>query len=91
MKVEFDPAKNAGNIAERGLSFEQVTDFDFETAVFLTDDRRDYGETRICAFGFLSGRLHALVFKPVPGGIRIISLRRANSREVRQYEQAKEP
>lgn len=91
MKVEFDPAKNAGNIAERGLSFEQVTDFDFETAVFFTDDRRDYGETRICAFGFLGGRLHALVFKPIPGGIRIISLRRANSREVRQYEQAKEP
>ncbi|OHC77006.1 MAG: hypothetical protein A3G18_07610 [Rhodospirillales bacterium RIFCSPLOWO2_12_FULL_58_28] len=90
MKVEFDPAKNIRNITERGLSFERVAEFDFETAVFLADDRRDYGETRIRAFGFLGDRLHVLVFKPIPGGIRIIGLRRANSREVKRYEQAKE-
>ena len=90
MKVEFDPAKNIRNITERGLSFERVAEFDFETAVFLADDRRDYGETRIRAFGFLGDRLHVLVFKPIPGGIRIIGFRRANSREVKRYEQAKE-
>lgn len=46
MIIEFDPAKNLKNIRERGLSFERATDFDFETAVFMTDDRRDYGEVR---------------------------------------------
>jgi len=31
--VTFDPAKNAKNIAERGLPFEQVADLAWETAV----------------------------------------------------------
>jgi uncharacterized DUF497 family protein len=88
MKLEFDPEKSARNVRERGLPFDSVEDFDFETALFTIDERQDYGETRMRAFGYLNGRLHALVFKPIPGGLRIISLRRANSREVKRYEQA---
>lgn len=88
MKIDFDPAKNEANIRERGLSFERAADFDFETAIFETDDRRDYGETRYRAFGFLDGRLHALVFVETGEGIRVISFRKANSREVKRYEQA---
>ncbi|TAN48655.1 MAG: BrnT family toxin [Rhodospirillales bacterium] len=87
MKIEFDPAKSARNITERGLPFERVAEFEFETALYLQDERKEYGEVRIRAFGFIEGRLHALVFKPVRGGIRVISLRRANSREVKRYEQ----
>ena len=34
MEVTFDPAKNDRNIRERGLSFELVAYFDFETALF---------------------------------------------------------
>jgi uncharacterized protein (DUF4415 family) len=37
MKIEFDPAKNAKNIAECGLSFEYAVDFDFETAKLWQD------------------------------------------------------
>lgn len=90
MKLEFDPAKNERNKSERGLSFEEVGGFDFETALYLPDERKEYGEVRIRAFGFLNGRLHALVFKPIAGGIRVISLRRANAREVRSYEQTQQ-
>jgi uncharacterized DUF497 family protein len=39
MIIEFDPAKNARNIAERGLSFELAVDFDFETAKVWQDTR----------------------------------------------------
>lgn len=46
MRIEFDTAKNERNIRERGLSFEQVAEFDFETALIETDDRHDYGEAR---------------------------------------------
>jgi len=49
------------------------------------DDRRDYGETRLRAFGLLDARLHALVFVETAGGIRVISFRRANEREVKRY------
>jgi uncharacterized protein len=87
MQITFDPAKNALNIELRGLSFEQVVDFEFETATYHTDARRDYGETRIRAFGYLHKRLHALVFAETNNGIRVISFRRANKREVKQYEQ----
>lgn len=86
MEIEFDPAKSEKNIRERGLSFERAADLDFETAVFRIDDRRDYGEMRIRALGFLDGRLHALVFTETDAGIRVISLRKANRREAKRYE-----
>ena len=38
MEITFDPAKNAANVALRGLSFERVADFDFETAIFAQDE-----------------------------------------------------
>lgn len=86
MLIAFDQAKNERNIAKRGLSFEQVAEFDFETALFVADERRDYGETRIRALGMLNGRLHALVFVEIEGGIRVISFRKANDREVKLHE-----
>jgi uncharacterized DUF497 family protein len=86
MKIDFDPNKNQRNIAERGLSFEQVVDFEFELARYLIDDRQDYGETRIRGLGLLDGRVHALVFTEIAGGIRVISFRKANKREVVEYE-----
>lgn len=87
MKIEFDPDKNARNVSERGLPFEQVAQFDFSTALFAVDVRRDYGERRIQARGFLDKRLHVLVFVETTAGIRVISFRRANKREVKQYEE----
>jgi len=86
MIIDFDPAKNARNIRERGLSFERAAEFDFKTARFAIDYRRDYGETRYRAMGFLDNRLHGLVFVEIVGGIRVISFRKANKREVKHYE-----
>ena len=86
MEITFDPAKNARNIEIRDLSFERVVDFEFETALFSPDLRRDYGEVRIRALGLLGQRLHALVFVGTQRGIRVISFRKANKREVTIYE-----
>lgn len=69
MKIEFDSAKNAKNIQEHGLSFEQVAEFDFKTAQFTIDDRCDYGEVRYRALGFIEQRLYAVVFVQIVGGI----------------------
>lgn len=89
MEVTYDPRKNERNIRERGLSFERVWYFQFETAWFIADKRRDYGEIRIRAFGYIDARLHALVFTMTDEILRVISLRRANRREVKRYEAAK--
>lgn len=85
MLIDFDPDKNVKNIRERGLSFERAIDFDFATAQYIIDNRRDYGETRYRALGLLGQRLHALVFVEISGGIRVISFRKANQREVKHY------
>ena len=86
MRITFDLDKNERNIAERGLGFELVSGFDFESALFVVDARRDYGETRLRALGQLDGRVHVLVFVEAASGIRVISFRKANKREVSHYE-----
>jgi uncharacterized DUF497 family protein len=52
IKIDFDSVKNEKNIRERGLSFERVGDFDFETAVVRQDVRKAYPESRFVALAF---------------------------------------
>lgn len=81
-----DPAKNARNVVERGIDLVQgATAFGFDTAVVATDDRRDYGEIREVATGFVGPRLHVLVFTMRGDALHVISLRKANDREIRAY------
>jgi uncharacterized DUF497 family protein len=86
MKIEFDPVKSEQNTRLRSLSFDKAGDFDWETAIYYEDERVDYPETRIIALGFMGVRLHVICFTPIEGGVRIISFRKANKREVRYYE-----
>ncbi len=87
MKIEFDAAKNERNIQERGLSFELATEFDWGTALVVPSDR--HGEARYLALGFIGSQLYALAFTKRGEKLRVISLRRANKREVKRYEKAK--
>jgi hypothetical protein len=89
MDLEFDPRKSEVNVQNRGLSFSLVAEFDFETALFAIDDRHDYGESRFRALGFIGSRIHAMVFSETATGIRVISLRKANKREIQKYGQQK--
>jgi uncharacterized DUF497 family protein len=51
VEITYDPVKNARNVAERGISFDRAADFDFDSAVFLIDHRRDRDEVRYRGFG----------------------------------------
>ena len=86
MDVSFDPAKNERNIAERGISFEQAAKFGWASAWIREDTRKDYGEPRFRALGLIEERLHMLVYTPREERIHVISLRKANQREIRKYE-----
>ena len=88
MAIEFDPRKNARNIAVRGLSFARAADFDFDSALIVVDDRRDYGETRYRALGLMGGVLAVLVFTMRARAVRVISLRLANRKERVIYDKA---
>ena len=89
MNVTFDRAKDAANVAKHGVSLTDASGFQWDTAVVWPDTRQDYGETRMVALGYIGLRIMALVFvdrppeKPIER--RIISLRKANSREVKRY------
>jgi uncharacterized protein len=81
----WDERKRAANLRKHGVDFAIVQDFDFETALVLRDDRRDYGEARYRAYGTIRARLYALVFTYREGRIRVISLRKSNAREIAAY------
>ena len=87
MEITYDRPKNLYNINNPNLSFDEAVNFDFETASYTIDKRKDYGEIRRRAIGYLGNRLHALVCTETENGIRVISFRKANKREVENYEQ----
>jgi uncharacterized DUF497 family protein len=89
MRITFDPAKNAKNIAERGLPFERVVDLAWETAVLQEDRRKDYGETRVRVLAHLGQRLHVAVITMRGDTVHVISFRKANRKEVEWYDQEK--
>ncbi len=89
--ITYDAAKDARNIRERGLSFDRAADFDFDTAAITIDQRHDYGEIRLVAVGHIDRRLHVLCYIETATGFRVISLRRANSREIKKYAKTKAP
>ncbi len=89
MKVTFDPAKDAANVAKHGVSLADAEAFEWGSAEVWPDTRRSYGEARMVALGYIGLRIMVMVFvdRPAdkPTERRVISLRKANSREVNRY------
>jgi len=86
MKIEFDPAKNNKNIRERDLSFELVSDLDWASSITHEDIRKVYPERRFITLAYLNERLHVVCYALIADGIRVISFRKANKRERKDYE-----
>lgn len=85
MDTEFDPAKNAANIANHGLSLASFAGWDCEPYV-IEDDRYDYGEARFIALGRIGGVPHALVYTMRGETMRLISFRRAREKDIARHE-----
>jgi uncharacterized DUF497 family protein len=85
---EWDDRKAAQNLAKHGVPF------DYAAQVFLDphrrgreDTRRDYSEERRLSLGKIDGRLFAVAYTARGTTIRLISARKANEREQRQYHE----
>ena len=85
VKLVFDPAKDMVNRAKHGVSLALAEILFAGPHVIMTDDRFHYGEVRNVAFGLINGRLFACVYADRKAERRVISLRNANSREVKRY------
>ena len=82
MHIEFDPAKDVTNQAKHGVSLSVAGELDWEAALVWVDDRFEYGEMRMIALAPKTEILYYVAFVDRGEARRVISLRRANRREV---------
>jgi uncharacterized DUF497 family protein len=85
MRLEFDPDKDARNQAKHGVSLSIAGELDWEAALAWVDERFEYGELRMIALAPETNTLYYVAFVDRGDVRRIISVRRANRREVKHY------
>lgn len=85
MEFEWDEAKDRVNRAKHGLSLADAMRLDWVTGTEVSDDRFVYGEGRVARYAMLGARLHVCIYTWRYTRLRIISLRKANRREIREY------
>ena len=85
-EFEWDPKKNQENIIRRGISFERAKTI-FDGIVYTEiDDRYDYEEVREKSIGLMEGVVVVVVIHTDRNGkMRIISARKADQQERRDY------
>lgn len=86
MAISYDPAKRDETLAERRLDFADAEHVLDGRKYQFVDDRFDYGEERITTVGFLDERMVVVVWTRRGEERHIISMRKANEREQRRYQ-----
>jgi uncharacterized protein len=87
MEFEWDSAKDASNLRKHGVPFDFAKSaWDDSGRVERPDTRSDYGEPRCISFARIGVRVYVITHTQREGRTRIISARKANSRETRNYE-----
>ena len=88
MKIEFDTHKRALTLRHRGLDFADCFEAFTGLSYTFEDARKAYGEDRFITLAFLGHRLVVIVWTPRGAARRIISMRKANAREIEIFSQA---
>ena len=88
MRIEFDPTKEAANLAKHGVSLALALELDWDAALVWVDDRFEYDELRMIALAPKTSILYYVAFVERGEVRRPIRLRRANRREVKRYVQS---
>lgn len=81
MDIEFDETKRRQNLAKHGLDFSDFPKIFRRKHRIVCDIRRDYGEKRFIVVGLLASRLVVAAYTRRRTAYRVISMRKANSRE----------
>ncbi len=86
MRFEWDPGKDRLNVREHGLRFEYAARVFFDpNRLDREDDREDYGEERRVTIGRIDERILAVVYTERGEFYRLISARKADEREHKDY------
>lgn len=83
MQIEFDNLKREQTLRERGLDFARAVEVFTGCHLTRADTRMDYAETRFVTAGWLDARLVVVVWTPRGEVRHIISIRKANDREIK--------
>ncbi|MBW6493208.1 MAG: BrnT family toxin [Burkholderiaceae bacterium] len=86
-KIEFDLQEDRANVTKHDVSLKVARELEWDGALDWLDQRVDYGEERLTLIALApqANRLFYVAFVIRGGTHRIISLRRANRREVKHY------
>ena len=85
IEIEFDEAKRAQTLLERGLDFLDAAKVFNGSHMQMVDDREDYGEIRYNVFGTLENRRVALTWTSRGTKRRIISMRHYHDEELEDH------
>ena len=86
--IEFDPKKNAINIAKHGISLERAAEI--KPMLVKYDRRFEYGEERLLLYGYIEEAPHCLCYVERSGILRAISLRRMHQKEFNRHVKSKQ-
>ena len=88
MEFEWDEGKNRSNLRKHGFGLADAVPMFEGPMLALPDDREEYGESRWIGIGVTHGRIAVVAFaERSEACLRIISLRKANQRERRLFEE----
>jgi uncharacterized DUF497 family protein len=82
---DWDERKRAANLAKHDVDFEAAKRVFDGPIVEIPDDRRDYGEARIGAYGVANGEVLFVIYTWRGARRRIISARKAGRDEAKLY------
>jgi uncharacterized DUF497 family protein len=85
MKLSYSQTKNITNLQKHGIALEAARLLDWDLLIVAEDERHDYGEMRLIGFAPIAKRLYCIVYTERNENIHVISLRKANTREVKRY------
>ncbi len=85
MKIEFDPEKREKTLLHRGVDMAHAAEVLVGRTFTTKDERFDYGEDRFITFGLLNGRMMFVAWTLRDEVYRIISMRKANDREQKEF------
>lgn len=87
MNFEWDEVKSETCFKERGFDFAYAAQAFFDPdRLVRANQRHSYGEDRFQLLGRIDSRIFVVVYTPRPQATRIISARKANTREVKAYD-----
>jgi uncharacterized DUF497 family protein len=85
MDIEYDPEKDVANRLKHGLPLASGAVVLENRIGEVPDERLDYGEVRVNAFGPVEGRLFVCTYTMRNETYRLISVRKASRQEQRTW------